>query len=140
MNDETEDLDLQIVENMTGKELGSESVSLTGKIRAYRPGSWGELPLPAGNHIAVVLNDYHIRNLRWLLRHAWHGRAPEYLNTGDWCGEILWALEQAMLDSGLTGQNAWANGPDGGWPIDGYQVEVASKLHAILSTESADVR
>lgn len=109
---------------------------MSEKIKAYRPGSWGELPLPVGIHIAVVLNDYHIRNLRWLLRHAWHGRAPEHLNTGDWCGEILWALEAAMIEAGLTGRDAWANGPDGGWPLDGYHVEFASKLRATLSAES----
>lgn len=110
---------------------------MSENIKAYTPGLLGELPLPPQTlRVAVILNDYHLRNLRWLLRHAWHGRAPENLNTGDWCGEILWALEQAMLDVGLTGQNAWANGPDGGWPITGYRhPDFHSALCARLFTE-----
>jgi hypothetical protein len=86
-------------------------------IAVYTPGAWSKLPLYRDCSVAVVLNAYHQRNLRWLLRHAWHGTLPKNGNTGDWCGEILWALEQAMRDNGITGQ---ANGPDGGWPLEGF--------------------
>lgn len=80
----------------------------------------GEYPHADADAAWVGLNDYQLRNLRWLLRHAWHGTAPQHLNTGDWCGEILWAIEQLMLDRNVTGRDAWANGPDGGWPIQGF--------------------
>ena len=38
---------------------------------------------------ALVLNDYQVANLLWLIKQAWDTPA----NNGDWIGEIRWALE-----------------------------------------------
>lgn len=76
----------------------------------------------------LKLNEYRAANLRWLLRLAMHGDG-EYnmghastivqaknLQTGDWTGEILWDLEQAMIDNNMA---VLANAP-APWPLEGW--------------------
>lgn len=49
----------------------------------------------------LKLTEYQAANLRWLLCLIWEGKTPG-LNTGDWCGEIRWALEQEMIEHEVT--------------------------------------
>lgn len=51
--------------------------------------------------IVLVLDDYEAANLHWLLRMALipaGERKDLNLNTGDWNGQILWQLEDAIMD------------------------------------------
>jgi hypothetical protein len=60
---------------------------------------------PQGEDAVVVLcmNEYQAVNLRWLLAIALHGipSLKACLNTGDWNGELLWEIEQQIIDAGL---------------------------------------
>lgn len=66
---------------------------------------------------ALPLNEYQAANLRWLLCHAYHGTAPLNLNTGDWCGELLWELEQRMIDLEIKYEPNERSPP---WPLTGW--------------------
>lgn len=105
---------------------------------AYLAGIGSHIPKWLENQrvVAVILNDYQLVNLRWLLRHAHAGTTPRESNTGDWCGEILWTLEQAMLDARLIGDQANILSL---WPLRGWGeptcvlkgIKMTKKLKAI---------
>lgn len=69
--------------------------------------------------VHLALNAYQAVNLRWLLRKALHGplHGDYDLLTGDWNFEILWALEQLIIDQEWTAIDA--NRPET-WPYTGY--------------------
>lgn len=51
--------------------------------------------------IILVLDDYEAANLHWLLRVALlsiEARKNIHTNTGDWNGQILWQLEEAIKE------------------------------------------
>lgn len=51
------------------------------------------------DRIVLLLGEYEASNLRWLLRQAQESPA----NTGDWCGQILFQLEDEI--------RVWLKGP-----------------------------
>jgi hypothetical protein len=54
-------------------------------------------------NVHLCLNHYQAANLRWLLALIHDGKAPaQGLDTGDWCGEIRWLLEQEMIERDVT--------------------------------------
>lgn len=67
--------------------------------------------------IVLRLNHYQAANLCWLVQVAYCCPSNEYpsLNTGDWAGEILPMLEQAMIEADCTtlpnAQDEWARRP-----------------------------
>lgn len=52
----------------------------------------------------ISLDEYEIANLQWCLSTIYFGTAEQkpHLNTGDWVGQILWKLEQLMIDNKIT--------------------------------------
>jgi len=73
------------------------------------------------------MSTYHIRNLRWLLRMAYEGNGPlverewpiaRGLSNGDWCGELLWEIEQYMIDNCVNPD--LTNDSSHKWPLVGW--------------------
>ena len=82
-------------------------------------------------HICCVLglSDYHVRNLRWLLCMAYDNCDDEYmkakgLDTGDWCGELRWELEEFMKNNKI---NSLAN-TEPNFPLVGWSDPVRTRI------------
>lgn len=99
------------------------------------------------NEITLKLNQYQAANLRWLLWMAISSPAgmkdykekfpgdTQYiqvdgLNTGDWNGEILWELEQQMIDADfpVDAANRPSPCPMTGWH-GGYKTSQLEELY-----------
>lgn len=65
-------------------------------------------------NISLVLNEYQAANVRWLLRMA---MGIPSLCTGDWNLEVLYDLEQLVIDNDFSSQ---AN-MDALWVLEGWR-------------------
>ncbi len=73
------------------------------------------------NELTLKLNNYQAANLRWLLCLVHDNKTSQVRDTGDWCGELRWELEQLMIEhdvleppndqaQGLPPLRGWHNG------------------------------